>query len=50
VVDIVDHFNLLGQGRTPDVMVYLRGKFTFPAFEPVDDPVIRGLDIFCDPI
>ena len=50
VVDIVDHFNLLGQGRTPDVMVYLRGKFTFPAFEPVDNPVIRGLDIFCDPI
>jgi hypothetical protein len=50
VVDIVDHFNLLGQGRTPNVKVYLRGKFTFPAFEPVDDPVVRGLDIFCDPI
>ena len=50
VVDIVDHFNLLGQGTTPDVKVYLRGKFTFPAFEPVDNPVVRGLDIFCDPI
>ena len=50
VVDIVDHFNLLGQGKTPDVKVYLRGKFTFPAFEPVDNPVVRGPDIFCDPI
>ncbi len=50
VVDIVDHFNLLGQGKTPDVRVYLRGKFTYPAFEPVDNPVVRGLDIFCDPI
>ena len=50
VIDIVDHFNLLGQGKTPDVRVYLRGKFTFPAFEPVDNPVVRGPDIFCDPI
>jgi len=50
VVDIVDHFNLLGQGKTPDVRVYLRGKFTYPAYEPVDNPVVRGLDIFCDPI
>jgi hypothetical protein len=50
VVDIVDHFNLLGQGKTPNVNVYLRGKFTFPAFEPVDNPVVRGPDIFCDPI
>ena len=50
VVDIVDHFNLLGQGKTPNVKVYLRGKFTFPAFEPVDNPVVRGPDIFCDPI
>src|SRR4051794_7725011 len=37
VVDIVDHFNLLGQGKTPDVRVYLRGKFTYPAFVPVDN-------------
>ena len=50
VVDIVDHFNLLGQGKTPDVKVYLRGKFTFPLFEPVDNPVVRGPDIWCDPI
>ena len=50
VIDIVDHFNLLGQGKTPNVKVYLRGKFTFPAFEPVDNPVVRGPDIFCDPI
>ena len=49
-VDIVDHFNLLGQGKTPNVKVYLRGKFTFPAYEPVDNPVVRGPDIFCDPI
>jgi len=50
VVDIVDHFNLLGQGRARNVKVYLRGKFTFPGFEPVDNPVVRGPDIFCDPI
>ena len=50
VIDIVDHFNLLGQGKTPNVKVYLRGKFTFPDFEPVDNPVVRGPDIFCDPI
>lgn len=50
VVDIVDHFNLLGQGKTPNVKVYLRGKFTFPAYEPFENPVVRGPDIFCDPI
>jgi len=50
VIDIVDHFNLLGQGKTPDVRVFLRGKFTSDTFEPVDNPVVRGLDIFCDPI
>lgn len=50
VVDIVDHFNLLGQGNAPDVKVYLRGKFTYPLFEPVDNPVVRGPDIWCDPI
>jgi hypothetical protein len=42
VVDIVDHFNLLGQGKTPNVKVYLRGKFTFPAYEPFENPVVRG--------
>jgi len=50
VIEIVDHFNLLGQGKTQDVKVYLRGKFTFPAYEPFDNPVVRGPDIFCDPI
>ena len=50
MVDIVDHFNLLGQGQTPNVKVYLRGKFTYPDFVPVDNPVVRGPDIFCDPI
>jgi hypothetical protein len=50
VVEIVDHFNLLGQGKTQDVKVYLRGKFNSTTFEPIDDPVVRGPDIFCDPI
>jgi hypothetical protein len=50
VIEIVDHFNLLGQGKTQDVKVYLRGKFNSTTFEPIDDPVVRGPDIFCDPI
>jgi len=50
VVDIVDHFNLLGQGNTPDLKVYIRGKLNSTTFEPIDDPVVRGPDIFCDPI
>jgi hypothetical protein len=51
VIDIVDHFNLIGQGGTPDLKVYLRGTFqaTFP-FDPIGDPVIRGPSILCDPI
>jgi len=51
VIDIVDHFNLLGQGSTPDLKVYLRGTFqsTFP-FGPIGDPVIRGPSFSCDPI
>jgi hypothetical protein len=51
VIDIVDHFNLIGQGKTPDLKVYLRGTFqsTFP-FGPIDDPVIRGPSFSCDPI
>ena len=51
VIDIVDHFNLIGQGNTPDLKVYLRGTFqsTFP-FGPIDDPVIRGPSFSCDPI
>lgn len=50
VVEIVDHFNLVGQGNTQDLKVYLRGKFNSTTFEPIDDPVVRGPDIFCDPI
>jgi len=46
---LVDHFNLLGQGRTPDLKVYLHGSFEFPAFTPID-AVIRGPSISCDPI
>lgn len=50
VIEIVDHFNLLGQGQTPDLRVFLRGKFKSDTFDPVDNPVVRGPDIFCDPI
>ncbi len=50
VIEIVDHFNLLGQGNTPDLKVYLNGTFTFPAFVPIGDAVIRGPGIACDPI
>jgi len=50
VIDLVDHFNLLGQGTTPDMKIYLNGTFTFPAFEPIGNAVIRGPSLFCDPI
>jgi len=52
VLDVVDHFNLTGQGQTPDLRVFLKGKFLFDgiAFVPVDNPVIRGPDLACDPI
>jgi hypothetical protein len=50
VINLVDHFNLLGQGKTPDMKIYLNGTFTFPAFEPIGNAVIRGPGIFCDPI
>jgi len=52
VLDVVDHFNLLGQGKTPDLRIYLHGKFLFDGvtFVPVDNPVIRGGDLTCDPI
>jgi hypothetical protein len=49
-IDVVDHFNLLGQGKTPDLKVYIRGTFLFPAFTPIGNPVVRGPGIFCDPI
>jgi len=47
---LVDHFNLLGQGKTPDLKVYLHGTFELPAFTPIGDAVIRGPGISCDPI
>ena len=50
VIDLVDHFNLLGQGTTPDLKIYINGTFTFPAFEPIGNAVVRGPSIFCDPI
>jgi hypothetical protein len=50
MVEVVDHFNLLGQGNTPDLRVYIRGTFTWPAFTPVGNPVVRGPSISCDPI
>lgn len=49
IIDLVDHFNLQGQGGTPDLRVYLNGTFEYPAFNPID-AVIRGPGIFCDPI
>ena len=50
VVHLVDHFNLLGQGKTPNLKVYLRGNFTSDTFDPLDDAVVRGPAISCDPI
>ena len=52
VIDVVDHFNLLGQGQTPDVKVFLKGLFLFTGtlpLIPIGDPVIRG-GLTCDPI
>jgi len=53
VLDLVDHFNLLGQGQTPDVKVYLRGQFLYDGtlpVTPIGDPVVRGDGLNCDPI
>lgn len=47
---LVDHFNLLGQGKTPDLRIFLHGTFTYPAFTPIGNAVIRGPGIACDPI
>jgi hypothetical protein len=52
VIDLVDHFNLLGQGGAPDIKVFLHGQFLFDGtlpLTPVGTPVIRG-DLACDPI
>ena len=53
IMDVVDHFNLIGQGGAPDVKVYLRGQFRYtgaPPVIPVGAPVIRGDGPACDPI
>ena len=52
VLDLIDHFNLIGQGQTPDVKVFLKGQFLFDGslpLIPIGDPVIRG-GLACDPI
>ena len=51
-LDLVDHFNLIGQGGANDIRVYLRGEFLFTGSLPVipiGTPVIRG-DVACDPL
>ena len=50
VIDIVDYFNLRGRGKAPDMNVFIKGRFTYPAFEPIGTPVVRGPGIACDPI
>jgi hypothetical protein len=50
VIDIVDFFSLIGLGKAPDVTVFIKGRFTYPAFEPIGNPVVRGPGIACDPI
>ena len=52
VMDLVDHFNLLGQNGAPDVKVYLHGQFLYDGtlpLTPIGAPVIRG-DLDCDPL
>ena len=52
VLDLVDHFNLIGQGDAPDIKVYLHGQFLYEGtlpLTPIGAPVIRG-DLACDPL
>jgi len=52
VLDVVDHFNLIGQGQAPDVKVFLKRQFLYDGtlpLTPIGDPVIRG-GLACDPI
>ena len=52
VLDLVDHFNLIGQGQAPDVRVFLKGQFLYDGtlpVTPIGNPVIRG-GLTCDPI
>jgi len=50
VIELIDHFNLLGQQGAPDLKIFLKGTFEYPAFAPIGDAVLRGPGIFCDPI
>jgi len=50
VIDIVDHFNLLGQHGAPDSKVYFHGQFQYDGtlpLTPVGTPTVRG-DLACD--
>ena len=49
-IELIDHFNLLGQQGAPDLKIFLKGTFEYPAFAPIGDATIRGPGIFCDPI
>ena len=52
VIDVVDHFNLLGQNGASDVKVYLHGQFLFDGslpLTPIGSPTIRG-GVDCDPL
>ena len=52
VLDLVDHFNLIGQGGAPDIKVYLHGQFLYEGtlpLTPIGAPTIRG-DLACDPL
>ena len=51
-IELVDHFNLIGQGHTADIKLFLRGRFLFDGVDitAIGDPVIRGADLECDPI
>ena len=49
-IELIDHFNLLGQRGAPDLKVFLKGAFEYPAFAPIGNFTLRGPSIACDPI
>lgn len=52
VIDVVDHFNLLGQAGAPDSKMFIHGQFIYDGslpLTPVGSPTIRG-DLNCDPV
>jgi hypothetical protein len=52
VIDLVDNFELLGQGQAPNIKVFLHGQFLFDGtlpVTPIGDPIIRG-GLACDPL